>query len=150
VGECVAHLNLTANAFLPILGAGLEEARALGVTAPERYRRDLTGWLLWRGSGPPARFRSRTAAAFVPSGMEPPGELRATFDQLQSEQLAIVQGADGLPLQKIRIASPFDARVRYNLYSALSILARHQHRHLWQAEEAARALAEPTAAAPAA
>lgn len=148
VGECVAHLNLTARAFLPILRDGLAQARALGVAAPERYRRDLVGWLLWLGSGPPARFRARTAAAFVPAGMESPGELRATFDQLQTEQLAIVQAADGLPLQKIKVISPFDARVRYNLYSALSILARHQHRHLWQAEQAAQALVEPTVAAP--
>jgi len=28
--------------------------------------------------------------------------------------------------------------VRYNVFAALSIMARHQHRHLWQAEQAAR------------
>ena len=32
-----------------------------------------------------------------------------------------------------------DARARYNVFAALSIMARHQHRHLWQAEQAARA-----------
>ena len=33
---------------------------------------------------------------------------------------------------------PVDARARYNVFAALSIMARHQHRHLWQAEQAAR------------
>jgi len=42
--------------------------------------------------------------------------------------------ADGLPVDRIRIASPFDARLKYSLYAALTILPRHQHRHLWQAE----------------
>jgi len=140
VGECVAHLNLTAHAFLPLLDAALEEARSLGGGAPGRYRHDLLGWLLWRGSGEPARFKSRTAAAFIPSGSEPPAELRAEFERLQAEQHERVRGADGLPIQKVRIISPFDARVRYSLYSALAILARHQHRHLWQAEQAAAAL----------
>jgi hypothetical protein len=37
----------------------------------------------------------------------------------------------------VRITSPFNERVRYNVYSALTILAVHQHRHLWQAEQAA-------------
>lgn len=148
VGECVAHLNLTARALLPRLDDALEQARSLGVPAPSRYRHDPLGWLLWLASGPPARLRSRTAAAFVPSGTDAPGELRATFEQLQAEQLARVQAADGLPLQKVRIVSPFDPRVRYSLYSALTILARHQHRHLWQAEQVAQALAEPAGSAP--
>jgi hypothetical protein len=141
VGECVAHLNLTARAFLPLLDAALEEARSRGGGAPGRYRHDLIGWLLWRASGASGRFRSRTAAAFVPSGSDSPAELRAEFERLQAEQCARVRAADGLPIQKVRIASPFDARVRYNTYSALAILARHQHRHLWQAEQVAAALA---------
>jgi hypothetical protein len=32
--------------------------------------------------------------------------------------------------------SPFDSRVRYNLFSAFRIIAAHQRRHLWQAEQA--------------
>ncbi|MHB1298728.1 MAG: VOC family protein [Gemmatimonadaceae bacterium] len=55
VGECVAHLNLTARAFLPLLDVALEQARALGGAAPRRYRHDPLGWLLWLSSGPPAR-----------------------------------------------------------------------------------------------
>jgi len=34
----------------------------------------------------------------------------------------------------VRVTSPFNARVRYNLYACFTILPRHQHRHLWQAE----------------
>ena len=49
----------------------------------------------------------------------------------------VTRQADGLPLDRILVESPFDARVRYNLYSALVMLPRHQHRHLDQAEAAA-------------
>lgn len=143
VGECVAHLNITARAFLPRLDVALKQARALGSAAPRRYRRDPLGWLIWLGSGPPARMRSRTPAAFVPSSTESPDQLCTAFEQLQAEQIGYVRAAEGLPLQKVRIVSPFDARVRYSLYSALTILARHQHRHLWQAEQVAQALVEP-------
>lgn len=146
--ECVAHLNLTGRAFIPVLRTGLEEARSLGASAPGSYRRDPLGWLLWSGSGPPARLRSRTPAAFVPSSVGAPAELITTFDRLQAEQLACVREADDLPIQKVKIASPFDSRVRYNLYSALGILARHQHRHLWQAEQAVHALTLTGSAAP--
>jgi hypothetical protein len=133
--ECVAHLNLTAKAFLPVLRRGIEEGRRMPVTAPARFRRDPTGWLLWRTSGPPVRFRSRTAASFVPSDSAPRPDTLAEFDRLQEAQIGCVREADGLPLSAIRITSPIDARVRYNLYSCLTILPRHQQRHIWQAEQ---------------
>jgi hypothetical protein len=135
VAECVAHLNLTAEAFLPPMRRALEEARAIGGPAPARYRRDPLGWLLWKIMPPPARVaRVKTSAAFVPTGALGREALVAEFDRLQGEQVALAAAADGLPLGRVFIASPFDARARYNLFSCLSILPRHQHRHLWQAE----------------
>ena len=136
VGECVEHLNLTARAFLPRLRDGLAEARRIGGPAPARHRRDVLGWLLWRTLPPPVRVaKSRTTAPFVPGGRLPPAELLADFDRLQAEQIALVESADGLPLGRVRIASPFAEKVRYDLFSALSILPRHQERHVWQAEQ---------------
>ena len=134
--ECVEHLNLTTRAFLPPIDAALDGARALGTPAAGRYRRDPLGWLLWRTMGPPVRFRARTTAAFVPGAPAEPAASLADFDHLQDELLRRVAAADGLPIDRVRLASPFGAGVRYDLYSALSILPRHQHRHLWQAERA--------------
>jgi hypothetical protein len=135
IGECIAHLNLTAEAFLPLLRRGLEQARAFRRPAPPRYRRDPVGWLLWRTAGPPARYRARTTAPFLPTGAEPREATLAAFDRFQEEQLEIVTSADGLPLGAVRIVSPFDARLRYNVYACLTVLPRHQERHIWQAEQ---------------
>jgi hypothetical protein len=135
MAECVAHLNLVSAAFLPLLQDGLTAARRLGGKAPARYRRDPVGWLLWRTSGPPARHRLRTTAPFVPTSAAPLAELVSEFARLQSQQLACVREAEGLPLGRVKIVSPFDRRVRYNVYSCLTVLPRHQHRHLWQAEQ---------------
>ena len=63
-----------------------------------------------------------------------PSILIEEFDHLQTAQLESVARADGLPLERVRVTSPFNARVRYNLYSCFTILPRHQHRHMWQAE----------------
>jgi hypothetical protein len=64
----------------------------------------------------------------------------AEFDRLQEEQIAFVRQADGLPLGRVKIISPFNARLRYNLFACFSILPRHQHRHLRQAERAWQSL----------
>ena len=138
-GECVAHLNLSSASMVPLVRAGIEEARRRGGRAPAQYRRDLMGWLLWKGLGPGRRFKTRTIPAWVPSGDRRPDDLVAEFERWQTQQIALVRDADGLPIDVVKITSPVDARVRYNLFAALSIMARHQHRHLWQAEQAARA-----------
>jgi len=132
--ECVAHLNLTGEAYLPLVQSALAEARELGEPAPERYRRDLLGWLLWRMSRPGNRTRVKTSPAFVPGGDDPLPSLIEHFDRLQDRQVALMREADGLPLQKVKVRSPFDQRLRYSLYSVLTILPVHQHRHLLQAE----------------
>jgi hypothetical protein len=90
---------------------------------------------MWRMAGPPVRHRLKTAAAFIPSATVPLPRLLSEFDRLQTEQIDLVAQADGLKLGSLWITSPFDPRVRYNAYSCLTILPRHQQRHLWQAEQ---------------
>jgi hypothetical protein len=133
--ECIAHLNLTSEAFLPLLRDGIARARRSGRGAPSRYRRDFMGWLISRALAPPGRFKTATTPAFVPSADRPPADVLAGFERLQAEQIACAREADGLPVHRVRMASPFNSRVKYSLYSALVILPVHQHRHLWQAEQ---------------
>src|SRR3989442_9587074 len=83
--------------------------------------------------GPPVRVRLKTIARFLPASLAAPELLVQEFDRLQAVQLDCLAQADGLPLSQVRVTSPFNARVRYNLYSCFTILPRHQHRHLWQA-----------------
>jgi hypothetical protein len=140
IAECVAHLNLTADHFLPALEAALERARQLGPVTPRRYRHDLLGWLLWRIMPPPVRMRVSTSRPFVPAEAALPAALRTHFERTQTAQLLLLRQADGLPIDRVRIASPFQSRMKYSAYSAFSILPRHQHRHLWQAEQVAQQL----------
>lgn len=134
MAECVAHLNLTADAFLPLLHAALDQGRKAGRAAIRRYRRDPVGWLLWRTGGPPVRHRVRTTAPFVPTATAPLPELLVQFHQRHEGLVRCVAAAEGLHLGRLWIRSPFDPRIRYNMYACLSILPRHEHRHLWQAE----------------
>ena len=139
VAECVEHLNLTSRAVLPPLREALGRARALGGGAPERFRRGFIGGLIWRASRPTTRMKSKTGAAFVPASTSPPAGLIAEFDRLQEETLQALREADGLPLQKVKIRSPFGP-VSYNAFAALAILSVHQLRHLRQAERAGEAV----------
>ena len=145
MAECLAHVNLTSAAYIPILREGISRAALVSHKTPTRYRHDLIGWLLWKSTGPPVRIRVKTAASFIPLHNQSLGELFAEFDRFHEEQLACLRDADGLPLSEVKIVSPFRASVTYNLYSCLRILPRHQHRHLWQAEQAWEMIRNKTA-----
>jgi len=138
VAECVAHLNLTSRAYLPLIDAALTEARQKSEAGPSptdrRLRRDLAGWLLWRVIGPPVRMKMKTTTRFIPEADLSREQSIAEFDHLQREQIERARGSDGLPIDQVSIVSPFNKRLKYNLYSCLTILPRHMHRHLWQAE----------------
>ena len=143
VSECVAHLNLTSAAYVPILKEGLQKARGIEKSAPTRYRRDLAGWLLWKYTGPPVRVRVKTPRSFEPTACAAPRLLVEEFNRWQDMQIACVREADGLPIHRVRITSPFNARLKYNLFAGLTILPRHQHQHLWQAEQSAISIGRP-------
>ncbi|WKW11373.1 DinB family protein [Pseudogemmatithrix spongiicola] len=142
VAECVAHLNLTSAAMLPRLKAAYDDAQQL----PPMGTRELTGAvfgrLLARMLGPVPMVlgirlgRTRTAAAFVPGSDLPRAQVVAEFRRWQSEELAMVWRAEGLPLDQVIVESPFVAGARYDAYSALWILVRHALRHVVQAERA--------------
>jgi len=142
--DCVEHLNLTSAAYVPLLRDALVEARRLGRGASSaRYHRDALGWFMSLMIGPMRHIgkfrigRVKTTADFVPRGGQSREMLLSEFVRLQAELMTFVRDADLLLIDCVKIVSPFGGKMRYNAYSAIVIVARHQHRHIDQAEEAA-------------
>jgi hypothetical protein len=140
---CVEHLNLPSRAYLPLLRAAPVDARGIGGDPRTRYKRDALGWFMTKKIGPLHRagnfqvMRVKTTAPFVPKGGQSRDKLLSDFVKLQGDLITLIRSADGLPLDGVKIVSPFGGRMKYSAYSALVIVARHQHRHIQQAERAA-------------
>lgn len=140
--ECVEHLNLTSKAYLPLLRDAIARARERGGAPQKHYRRDPLGWFMSAMIGPLHHLgkfrilRVKTTPRFVPKAGRSRSEILSDFVRLQAELAALIRSGDGLPLDGVKIVSPFGGRMKYSAYSALVIVERHQHRHLQQAEEA--------------
>ena len=135
VAECLVHLNITSTEYLPILSASFEDARKQQALGNGTFKMDLMGKLLKWTLEPPAKFKTKTADKFQPVKVEPVGEVLPTFLNLQEQLKASVEKADGLAFDKVKIASPFNRRVKYNLLSCFNVILAHERRHLWQAEQ---------------
>jgi hypothetical protein len=140
--ECVEHLNLTSRAYIPLLRDAVASAGEVRRAPSNHYRHDALGWFLSKMFGPVwhlGKFkvaRVRTTPAFVPDVARSRTEILSNFVRLQTELISLVRLADGLPIDEVKLVSPFGGRMRYSAYSALVIVSRHEHRHLEQAEEA--------------
>src|SRR5262249_24110958 len=84
-------------------------------------------------------LKTKTTAAFVPRRRASAARVIADFERLQADVAALVHECRGLPIHRVSLASPFMGQLKFNLYSALKLLTRHQHRHVSQAEQAAAA-----------
>ncbi len=132
--ECAMHLNTTSNALVPILNAALDGAKEYCECSSRHPRFDPVGWLLLKSIEPPYRLRMKTPPTFVPSAIAPKHEVLERWEDSQASIIATLERGDAYPLGNIFIRSPFEARMKYSVYSAFRIIAAHQRRHLWQAE----------------
>lgn len=134
--ECFAHLTITTDVYLPLIRGGVAEGRALP-PARGRYRSDFKGWLLARSLEPSGRFKIKTPRRFEPVDIGGAAQVIADFERSQDALAALVRESSGLDLRRVRIASPFNARMTYNLFACYKIMAAHERRHLAQAGAAA-------------
>jgi hypothetical protein len=142
--ECVEHLNLTSRAYIPLLRLALTEARDLRGDPPRHYKRDLLGAFMGAMIGPLRHIGKlrlmpvKTTADFVPRVHGSSDEVISEFLRLQADLISMTRSAEGVAIDKVKIVSPFGGKMRYDAYSALVIIPRHEHRHIDQAELAAR------------
>lgn len=148
VAEQILHLNLASGAYLPVIDEAIGRGEAEGAFGGGPYRRDFLGWMLARLVEPPVRLRIRTSARFEPDGVSPRAladEVLRDFDRWQDLLITALYRADGLALDRIEVASPYDPRLQMNLYSFLCTVPAHQRRHLWLAERTRMILAQADA-----
>jgi hypothetical protein len=140
VAECVAHLNLTSDAYIPRIRAAIAEAKSMKAPRAMKYTKDFAGGFFAMMVGPIPMLgkirigKVKTTNDFIPTGAHPKQNSLATFKRDQDALIDLVREADGLPLGKVKIKSPFGEKISYNCYSAFVILNRHEHRHLEQAQ----------------
>jgi len=100
------------------------------------FKMDFKGRMLSWMMDPPFWIKIKTRPMVEPHGIISASNVLADFEASQKMLNETIAKVDGLALEKIIITSPFEAKMKYNLFSCFNILASHQRRHFVQAEEA--------------
>jgi hypothetical protein len=135
--ECIDHLNLTAEDYIRRIRDAIGEAT---VRPPRREEKlSMAGRFYVRNFEPPIRRRFNAAATIVPSATGPRIDVLINrFETIHQQLIRLVEETDAIDRLRIRIPYADSEWIRLTLYDTFCLLAAHDRRHLWQAEEAAR------------
>lgn len=138
--ECLEHLTLTAEAFLPALDGAIAQSEYLSDRA---YVPGWLGrWFLAQIDGPaprafpaPPQFHPRSASSGA--------QALEAYCEAHEKMLARIPNLEPLDLGRIRVRSPFARWIYYPVGLTCYLIPAHCRRHLAQARAAA-GLAVPT------
>src|SRR5439155_4865371 len=91
---------------------------------------------------PPPKIRFKAPPEFQPIECGPADRVLSAFLSSQDRLLATIAESHGLPLDLLKITSPFSPRLHYSVCSSFCVTAVHHRRHPWQAERVANYIAE--------
>jgi hypothetical protein len=142
VAECLDHLATGKRVYLAAMRLPAERALAEGRTRRGPARPGLIGGWFVRSLEPPVRraFKMRAPGKIRPRTSPPLSSAAADFFAGHAAVRAFLQEFSEIDLTGVRFPNPFIAGVRFSLATGLHVLAAHDRRHLWQAENVRRAV----------
>jgi hypothetical protein len=142
VAECILHLNVTAAAMQRLMESAMAQGRQEKKLGAGPFGIGLKGRLLVWIAEPPPKFRMPAPPHLrPPARIDGPERLLPDFLKAQDEWERLIRESAGLDLSKIKVGklfSPFRAR----LAAGFPWMMAHQRRHLLQAENVKKRLAQ--------
>jgi hypothetical protein len=132
VGQCLDHLYLTTESYLLPISTALEGQRQVRVD--EIRLGGLSRWFIRNYIAPnPGGTRARAPKKIEPARQVKP-DILAAFLRSNQAVRALVQQAGEYDVNGVRFKNPYIPLLRFTVGTGLEIIAKHQSRHLLQAE----------------
>ena len=135
IAECLAHLNVTGQMYLPLIERSIREARERRAFGRGPFRHGLLGNLFVRAAEPPAKIKIKTPKLFAPLPEHLLIVVAPAFSSLHEQLFRLLREADGIDLARARLTSPVTRFLRLSLGQCFAFIAAHERRHLWQARQ---------------
>ena len=132
----IAIIAILAAILFPVFAQAREKAVRESLHSPAPYSLDIIGRIFVKILEPPVRFGAPAPPQFLPAT---PTSAKATLEAFLDSQNRVMKELDqseGISMVNVKVTSPANSLIKYNLYSAYRILTAHQRRHLAQAGKA--------------
>ena len=140
IGECISHLNIVNAGHIVPLRSAIESGRASGITGAGPYHYGFLSAKFIANMAPPAKKKFKAPKAYLPPADADPAATIAEYRRVSAELRKLAASADGLDLARVKTDLPalpalLRTFVKMPLGARLTLIAAHDSRHLWQAEQ---------------
>lgn len=135
MAQCIAHVVLTDEIYIPVLEQCIVDARARGMLGSGAFRHGWLGNWFVRSMDAPAKRRFRNPKQITPPEQQTLAAGLANFKVIHDRVLLLVAQANGVDLARARFRSPFLRLLKLSLGQGIAVMLAHARRHLWQAGE---------------
>jgi DinB superfamily len=135
VAQCLEHLNVSARLYWPVLAEAVTRSRASGLMSPGPFKHGWIGKILVYVAEPPVRRRFTAPKRFRPLSNLPLNQVWPQFLTFQGRLLELLREANGVDLARTKVPFPASDMIQLTLGHGFALVAAHERRHLWQAQQ---------------
>jgi len=147
IGQCLDHLATINVVYGEAIRPGIENARARGWTRRAPAVPGFFGARFVKSLEPPVTRRLRAPANVRPGPSKSRDEILAAYHAAHDRIRALVTDAAEIDANRACFVNPFLRVVRVRVSTGLRVIAAHDRRHLWQADQVRKARDYPATAA---
>jgi hypothetical protein len=138
VAQCLEHLALINVVYGDAVRSGVDAARSKGWTRTGPLTPGFFGRKFIASQEPPARRRIRAPTPARPGSQLSRAEILRRYHDAHARVKQTLRDAATIDANRATFANPFLKWVRVKVATGLKVIAAHDRRHLWQAEQVMR------------
>jgi hypothetical protein len=139
IAQCLDHLGVMNVVYGTSIRDGIEAARRRGSTRREPARPGYLGGKFVHSMEPPVTRRLRSPRNGTPAPMKERQIILEGYRAGHDLTRQLIADAATIDANRARFKNPFLPFVRFSIATGLFVIAAHDRRHLWQAEQVTRA-----------
>lgn len=139
IAQCLDHLGTMNVVYGNAIRSGVDAAKARGSARRSPAKPGYFGGKFVESMEPPVKRRMRAPRQSKPMPMK---ERRAILDAYRAGHdlvRQLIAEAGDIDVNRARFPNPFLPLVRFSIATGLFVIAAHDRRHLWQAEQVKQA-----------
>jgi hypothetical protein len=138
IAQCLDHLGVINVVYGSAIRSGIEVARRRGSTRREPAKPGYLGGRFVRSMEPPVTRRLRAPRKGRPASMKDRELILDGYRAGHTLARQLIADAATIDANRARFKNPFLPLLRFSIATGLFVIAAHDRRHLWQAEQVTR------------
>jgi hypothetical protein len=140
IALCLDHLAVSNSVYGSAIRGAVENARARGWPRTGPAAPGFFGRKFIQSLEPPVKRRTSAPSKIKPRPVSKRDEILRAFRQAHDDLRQLIQQSATIDINRATFANPFFGMIKVKVATGFQVVAAHDRRHLWQAEQVEEAI----------